>query len=653
MSSTKKQVVRYPSRLRDTARYGSLLAAGACIFLGLALLMPIIGVTWHSNYQYLRLDAYVFSTSADLMIWVIAFALSTFPFYASVKRDRSTLHDLLLTFSNLILPPVSIMMGLWSYKGAVAGLAVSGFMVAYGLVRRSPCLLRIASRDAFRIVASATLTCLAGLSAISILGMATGGEKTLRVLSTAATLSKETLSNPWLRAMTLDLEFFFLLRPALPSLILILVFVAVLTVLSDTRIDPVKLLAKSLKRRNIEQQREKGSPSHNRPVSIVAALLVIGSVLVGALVTLYPYVFGHVDGMLGSDTWYYLQALRTLQDPFVLATSSDRPVFLLFLLGVKYLTGASPLSVVIYTPLMLSTLLSLSTLALVRQGTRDGLLASVAALFSVVSSQTAIGLGTAILANWFALALVNVFFALLLKAQMDQSRLGIVASCLVSLLVLLAHPFTWAASMAMIAIQLLAIMLSGPSKLREIKRDMIPIASVILLNAVFLFLVFSLAGGARYSLTVAFQQMQSPLRIADLSSLVTFLGTTIDYARNRLDMTFMIILSIIGILDTSLVSKRFRRVLASMMIVPIFFTLLAPDINWTWRGLYLLPTYLTATLGIRSIALRVNSHPSVSRRESVLRLGFSGSMLAYVLLASFAWALRATLLLMETSVVVR
>jgi hypothetical protein len=303
-----------------------------------------------------------------------------------------------------------------------------------------------------------------------------------------------------------------------------------------------------------------------------------------------------------------------------------------------------------YTPLMLSTLLSLSTFALVRQGTRDGLLASVAALFSVVSSQTAIGLGAAILANWFALALVNVFFALLLKAQMDRSRFGMVASGLVSLLVLLAHPFTWAASMAMIAIQLVAIALSGRSKLSEIKRDMVPIASVLLLNAVFLFLAFSLAGGARYSLTAAFQQMQSPLRIADLSSLVTFLETTIDYARNRLDMTFMIILSIIGILDTSLVSKRFRRVLASMMIVPIFFTLLAPDINWTWRGLYLLPIYLGAALGARSIVLRANASTIGSRRESILSFVLSSSLLGYIFLSSLAWTLRATLLLIETSV---
>ena len=189
MSATKK-VVRSPSPLYDTARYGSLVAAGACAFLGLVLLMPLAGVTWNSNYQYLRLDAYVFSTSADLMIWVVAFALSTFPFYASVKRDRSTLHDPLLAFSNLVLPLASIMIGLWSYEAAIAGLMISGFMVATGLARRSLSLLRISSRDAFRVMASVTLTCLAGVSAISILGMAMGGEETIRVLSTAATLSR-------------------------------------------------------------------------------------------------------------------------------------------------------------------------------------------------------------------------------------------------------------------------------------------------------------------------------------------------------------------------------------------------------------------------------------------------------------------------------
>ena len=652
MSPTKKEVVSSLSRLCDAARHSSLIAAGACTFLGLALLMSIVGVTWHSNYQYLRLDAYVFAASADLVIWVIAFALSTFPFYASVKRDRSTLHDPLLTFSNLILPPVSIMMGLWSCETAVAGLAVSGFMVAYGLVRRSPCLLRIASRDAFRIVASVTLTCLAGLSVISIFGMATGGEETLRVLSTAATLSKETLSNPWLRAMTLDLEFFFLLRPILPSLIVILVFVAVLAVLSDTRIDPVKLLARFLKRRNVDQQREKGSPSHNRLVSVVAALLVIGSVPVGAFVTLYPYVFGQVDGMLGSDTWYYLGILRDTRQPLEVVSASKHPLLTVFLLGLRWATGASALSVVMYVPLVLSVLLSLSSYVLVRQGTKDTLFASFAALLSVVSSATAIGLGAAIFANWFALVLVNLFFALLLRAQMVRSVAAIVLASVFSLLVLIAHPVAWGAVMAMIAIQALGILLAAGYRPFELK-DAVPLVAVVLLDALFLVLASTQIATVRLELGAAVSESLSAANIANVTNLIGFLDSTIDYARNRLDATVLVLFSIIGIADTSLLPRPFRRILGSMMIVPIFFTLLAPDINWTWRGLYLLPTYLTATLGIRSIALRVNSHPSVSRRESVLRLGFSGSMLAYVLLASFAWALRATLLLMETSVSVR
>ena len=127
-----------PSRLYGTARYGSLIAAGVCTFLGLAILMSIVGVTWHSDYQYLRLDTYVFSPIADLVIWVIVFAFSTFPFYASVKRDRRALHDPLLTFSNLMLPVASIVMSLWSSKVAVAGFDDSGFTVAYAAHEKIP-----------------------------------------------------------------------------------------------------------------------------------------------------------------------------------------------------------------------------------------------------------------------------------------------------------------------------------------------------------------------------------------------------------------------------------------------------------------------------------------------------------------------------------
>ena len=646
--------MRCSSRLYDTARYGSLLAAGACTFLGLVLLMPLAGVTWHSNYQYSLLDAYVISPSADLMIWVVAFALSTFPFYASVKRDRNILHDPLLTFSNLVLPLASIMMGLWSYKAAVAGLAISGPIVAYGLARRSPRLLRIASRDAFRIVAAVTLTCLAGLSAISILGMAMGGENVIRVLSTAATLSNETLSNPWLRAMALDLEFFFLLRPALPSLIAILVIVAVLAVLSDTPVDPVKplrkLFAGSLGRRSADQRYGSSGSSRGRLVSIVAAVLVVGAIPIGACVTLYPYLFGNVDGLLGSDTWYYLGILRDTRQPLEVVGGSKHPLFTVFLLCLRWATGASPFYVVMYSPLVLSVLLSLSSYALVRQGTKDTLFASFAALLSVVSSATTIGLGAAIFANWFALALVNLFFALLLRAQMVRAITAIVLASVFSLLVLIAHPVVWGAVIAMIAIQGLSVVLASYSKRSEFKDNVVPLLFVIALDALFLCVASTQIPTVRLELGAAVSESLSALNITNVTNLIGFLDGTIDYGRNRLDATVLVLFSIIGIADTSLLPRPFRRILGSMMIVPVFFTLLAPTINWTWRGLYLLPTCLGAALGTRSIVHRVNASAAGSRRESILNFVFSGSLLGYVFLSSLAWTLRATLLLIETSV---
>lgn len=624
------------------------MAAGACIFLGLVILMPWAGVTWRSNYLYLRLNAYIFSTPADLMLWVVAFAFSTFPFYASIKRDRSTLRDPLLTLSNLLLPLASTVIAIWSRDAAIAGLMISGFIVAYGLARRSFRLLRISSRDAFRIAASVTLTCLAGVSLFSFLTMAMGGEETIRSLSTAAALTGEILLNPWLRAMILDLEFFFLLRPALPSLMIILVFVAILAVLSGTRIDPARLLAKSLGRRSCDLRYGNRGSSNSRLVSIVAAILVIGSVSVGAYVTLYPYLFGHVDGLLGSDTWYYLGILRDTRQPLEITATSDRPLFTIFLLSMRWATGASAFSVVMYSPLVLSILLSLSSYALVRQGTKSALCSSFAALLSAVSSATAIGLGAAILANWFALAVMNLFFALLLRAQMNRSIGATVLASVVSVLVLLAHPYVWAASMAMIAIQGLGILLVVRPRSIEFKQSVIPLISVIALNA--LLLTSIQVPAVRGSLVAGASVVLPVVKTIKVTNLTAILESTIDYARNRLDATAMGVLSIIGIADASLLPKPFRRIIGSMMIVPVVFTLLAPDVGWTWRGLYLLPTYLGAALGVRSVVLRANASTARSTRESILRLAFTSSLSGYVFLSCLVWALRATLLLMESSI---
>jgi len=649
--------MRTPSHLSSVIRYVSLVSAGICIFEGLIILAGLVGVRWHSNYMWVELNAYVISMSADLTIWAVTLGLSLLPFYYSVTRHRSSFFDLALICSSLLVPLASMAMLTWSYEAAFVGLVTLGFLVASGLAVSSSRLLGMTRRDACRIIVAATLICLGGVSLVAIVGLAGGGARTLWLLGQAPVLSDEALSNPWARAMALDLELFYFLRPALAPLVALLVLAAIVAVLWEPVSYVLKpfrsLLAKSGRGRLSAQWSGDGKLTHNRFAPVVAVLVMIGSVLVAAFVTLYPYVFGYVDGMLGSDTWNYLEVLRAPEQPLALIRSSDRPLFLLLLFGLKYITGATPLAVLTYTPLVISALLSLTTFALVKQATKDMLFASVAALFSVVSIQTAIGLGAAIFANWFALALMNLFFAVLLKAQMDRSTAAVIMAPVASFLVLLAHPYVWGASMVMVAIQVAGMLLRRPSKFSEFKRDAVPLASVILLNIAFVYLGSSYVPAVQGSLSSALLRGQSALAAIDLSSAVTLLEWTIDYAKNRLDVTMMVILSIVGILDVSLLPRQFRRVVGSMMIVPIVFTLLAPDFHWTWRGLYLLPTYLGGALGARSIVLRANSLVGAGRRESMLRFMFSGSFFGYVFLSCLAWTVRATILLIETSVVVR
>ena len=187
------------------------------------------------------------------------------------------------------------------------------------------------------------------------------------------------------------------------------------------------------------------------------------------------------------------------------------------------MTGVSALSLALCIPLILSILLSVSSFVLVRQGTRDTIFASVAALFSVVSSQTAIGLGAAIFANWFALAVANFFFALLLRAQMNRSVTAKVLASVASLFVLLAHPYVWAASMTMIAIQCLGTLLSARSKPTDFRQSMVPLISVVLLNALFLSLVSTQFASVRGSLDYEVSVAVSAVKTINVTNLITVL----------------------------------------------------------------------------------------------------------------------------------
>jgi hypothetical protein len=84
-----------------------------------------------------------------------------------------------------------------------------------------------------------------------------------------------------------------------------------------------------------------------------------------------------------------------------------------------------------------------------------------------------------------------------------------------------------------------------------------------------------------------------------------------------------------------------------MVVASLVFTIPSPDIYLTWRGLFILPLYLTGALGAGSVINRVNHVGSLSDRR--MRLVFAGTFSAYLFLSLLSYSLRAIELLIWES----
>jgi hypothetical protein len=119
-----------------------------------------------------------------------------------------------------------------------------------------------------------------------------------------------------------------------------------------------------------------------------------------------------------------------------------------------------------------------------------------------------------------------------------------------------------------------------------------------------------------------------------------------DFAGNRIDLPFLTILSMVGLVDSAW-RGSFRRVVAAMVLVPIVLAMVSPDLYLTWRGLYMIPMYLTGALGAESVIRRVNGQGMSWMSRS--RVAFAGVFAAYIFLTHLSYSLRALELLIMTS----
>jgi hypothetical protein len=553
-------------------------------------------------------------------------------------------------------------MSLSYYVGATL-LVSSGFLAAYVLVSRSPVLLGIDRGCALRIVCAEVFGLLALISAGGVVSVLLWRQDFFFALVSGSSIAP---ADSWLSMLGIDLEVFFLTRPLLVALLIALALAAIVALFREPLASVIGRLHKFRADATQQTERQALSPAAGKMTRLQESLpylILVVCVALGFAIAIYPYFVEGYTGVLGVDSQYYianLQSMSSLRDALPLA-EQGRSLFFVVLFLVKILTGLSAYWVVRLMPALLSALLALSTFLLVKEGTDHSWLAAFAALLSIFSAQTALGMSAGIITNWFALSIANFMFALIVRAIRLRSKLAAIGGLLTSLLLLGSYSFQWVVAMAELVLVLAASLLAFRRvDHRDWKYEIATLGGLlsgsILIPMALLLVLVPLLGFHAQSIDPSLWFSQAWVLVAQiqpklLGTIWGVLEEALDFAGNRIDLPILTLLSIIGLLDSRSQRRSFNRIVAATAVVPIVLTVVISVSSaspytpmWlTWRGLYIIPLYLMGALGVESIIRRVNG--SVSTWKSPSRLAFAGTFVLYLFLSHLSYSLRALELL--------
>jgi len=638
-------------------RYVPLLAAGLLVFLGLVFLGKLTGLLWHSRrFGWLvPLDSSVIGPTADWIVWNISFLLSVFPSVLAFAQGRRKPYAILV-LAFLIYPLLWLVTVTSSYYIGATLLVGLGFLVAYDLVSRSGPLLSMNRGHALRVVGTEVFALLAVPSAGGVVAILLLQQRVFSAL-----ILRFDLTDPLVRMLSIDMEVFYLARPLLLELFFAVAAVSIFALFRDnfeSIAGPIfgRLTGKgSIAASQVSPSSASRSGDKSNLRTLFPYFILVGSMVLGIAITIYPYAVAHVDTVLGSDMWFYAQRLSAMKAALNLSMlAADRALFMLTLFGIMALSGLEVNWVLRLAPALCSTLLAISAFVLVKEGTDRRWLASLAAVLSVVSAQTSLGMSAGILANWFSLSLVNFMLALLFRAIRFSSKRAAAGSLVLSLVLLGSYTYMWVVTVAILVAALVATLLSFRSRIRPRWRPELTFLAVILVGTLALpivigyVLLIPLLGPVpgwfdpMASINVGLKRLAGTPFWEALKLAPGALEEAFDFAGNRIDLPFLTLLSIVGLADSAW-DGMFRRTTAAMVLVPFALAIITPDLYFTWRGLYLMPFYLTGALGIGSIIRRVNA--GRSPWESPSRLAFVAAFSGYVFLSLLSYSLRALELL--------
>jgi hypothetical protein len=648
-----------PTQSHGRLRYIPLLAAGLLVLLGIVFLGGLTGLLWHSLTFgfWVPLDPSPLGVrEADWLAWGVSLLFAISPGILMLARRRM-IPDPVVVLTFFVLPLLSLMTAAWSYYIGGTLLVGSGFLVAYALTSRSDQLMGIDRRSAVRLVMLVVFTFLTVTAVGSVVSVLTWREYTFSAL-----IAREDMIDPLFRMLSIDMEVFYLSRPLFLAVFVAMALASVVALLREDLFLLFRWMIRWLTREKCWTKNHESPDFPHQSDNKVAFhrfvpyLILVASVALGVGITTYPYALGAAPRLLGSDMWFYderLNAMMSAANPLSML-EADRALFILILYYIMTLGHLGIRVTLILAPALCSTLLALSAFAFVYEGTRHPWLAGFAALLSVVSAQTSLGMGAGILANWFALSIANFMFALTLRCIRVKSWLACGGSILLSLILLASYTYAWVAAVSMLVITLTVTLLSFRSQSTDQWRNESKFLAVILVAVLAApvllayFLLGPLLGGVpawinpSAWLNVGWNYLVGRPSAQILESVGYALEQAFDFAGNRIDLPILTILSIVGLVD-SIWARSFRRIVAAMVLVPVFLAVVSPDLYLTWRGLYMIPTYLTGALGAESIIRTVNVRRASS--TSLSRLAFAGTFAGYIFLTHLSYSLRALELL--------
>lgn len=332
-------------------------------------------------------------------------------------------------------------------------------------------------------------------------------------------------------------------------------------------------------------------------VAITAAFL--------SFVAAYPWLINR--GAVGVDTEWYRSRLEIIKSPSLAIVSSDPRGFYLWLLSLlKFGLNISTSQALVAGSVLSSFLLSMSTYLFVSLQNRE--IAFLAALFSIFSVQTAVGVFAGIFSNWFSLAESTAYFTALSLWVRTRTNFYYLLSLGLAFLLMITHAWTWAivvlaTSAVTVVLLWQSVWKKGPP-LIDLQKIMLLLSINFVVPIVVLFVGYGnpVLFGVRSGLSQGVKEVIPSISLTALTNIHASLQTTLTlYVQSFLVAPVVYVFALLGLYvmarEKNMVSVVIVSWVASSSVLALLMT------PWyQWRLLYVTPFYLLLAVGVHKLS---------------------------------------------------